>query len=114
MKKASTITVTINFTDSDGQPLDLTGAVINFMIKAMQSDADGAALINKTSTTDIQIASPLTGVATCKITATEANTIPNNKPLYSEAMAFYSADNTVVRTETQEFVLINNLIKAIS
>lgn len=112
MKKATTISVDIQFTQPDKvTPLNITGAGLRFMIKTALTVADTDALVSKQPTTNITDA-PL-GRCSTTITANEANNLPNNVPLYCEAMAVYGSGE-VVRTETQQFVLINNLIKALT
>lgn len=112
MKKSATITVDIQFVQDDGvTPVNITGATLRFMIKRLVSDLDAAALIDKVPTTNVTDA-PL-GKCSTSITATEANNLPNNVPLFCEAMAVFPGGE-VVRTETQGFTLVNNLIKALS
>lgn len=113
MKKASTIDVDIQFTEDDGiTAINITGATSSaFMIKDSESADDASALINKTPTTNATDAAQ--GKCSTSITATEANNLPANKPLYCEAFVVL-AGGRVVRTQTQRFVLQNNLIKAIS
>jgi hypothetical protein len=113
MKKAQHITVTVQFFEPDGKtPVPLTGASsIKFMVKENVTDADNIALLDKVPVSNVTNA-PL-GIALTNITAAEADVLPNNKPLFCEGMAVL-ADGSVVRTETQGFVLTNNLIKALS
>lgn len=113
MKKAQHIFVNIQFTEADKiTPVSLSGASsIKFMIKLNEADADVNALITKVPTS---VSGPANiGKAITTITAAESNTWPNNRPLFSEALAVL-ADGSVVRTETQVFVFTLNLIKALS
>ncbi|NOS92458.1 MAG: hypothetical protein HOP30_11085 [Cyclobacteriaceae bacterium] len=113
MKKASDITVTIQFFEPDEEtPVSLVGATsIKFMIKLKETDADNLALVSKVPVANGTNA-PL-GIAITNITAAEADGLPNNKQLFSEGMAIL-ADGSLARTKTQTFVFANNLIKALS
>lgn len=109
MKKAATIDVAITFTDANGLPLNITNCAIRFMVKTAENLPDNAALINKSA----NITDATKGKVAALITYTEAVNLPNNKPLFAEAVAMYP-DNTVVRTETLSFILLTNLIKSLA
>jgi hypothetical protein len=108
MKKAATIDAVITFTDANGLPLNITNCSVRFMIKTAENLPDNAALLNKNA----NVTDAVKGKATAQITYAESATLPNNKPLFMEAVATY-LDNTVVRTETLSFVLTTNLIKSL-
>lgn len=51
----------ITVTDEDGAAVDLTGTELRFMVKRWKRDADAAALISKSTSSGIAIASPQSG-----------------------------------------------------
>ena len=61
----------LTFTDADGNPIDLTGVVLNFIIKTNLSDSDDNAILNK----DVIVhTDPVGGTSQLHITEAESAT----------------------------------------
>ena len=61
-------------TDRDtGDPIDLTGAELTFMVKRDRRDADADAILAKTVGSGITVAAPTTGIAVVAIDAADTD-----------------------------------------
>lgn len=82
----------LNFTDSAGNPIDLTGATINFIVKSDKTAPDSAAVIDKdiTSHTD-----PTQGESKLVLTDIETDVTPN---VYYGEFTYISAVGALITT----------------
>lgn len=69
--RGDTFSVRLEFTDTDGTAIDITGWTIFFTLKRKKKDSDTEALISKTITS---IPNPTLGIYTFTLAASELNT----------------------------------------
>jgi hypothetical protein len=60
----------LNFADTDGVPIDITGWTIFFTLKLKKDDSDSEAIVSKTITS---LTDPLNGISIVTISHTEVN-----------------------------------------
>lgn len=88
---------------NEGVAVDITGNVVRLIIKKNESDADSAALFNKTQDTHT---SPTTGSGSISMTAAESAAMPLGTHYY--AYVYEETDGTIIKeyatTRDVEFV----------
>lgn len=75
---------------------DITGWTLSWMVKANRFDPDSAALIEKTTSDDIALTTPASGVCTVTVRDTDVNTLTGEVRYYHELKRTTSGAETVL------------------
>ena len=94
------------FTDDDGDPLDLTGKSVVFMIKRRVKDLDSDALY---TTTIVNHSDPTNGITEKAIAAAVTTTWLSRK--YFSQIRIVNADTTVNSSNIGDVEVLENLIE---
>jgi hypothetical protein len=100
VKKGTDVTFTVNFTDSDGVAVNITGWTVYFMVKTDINDLDADSLISKTITSHT---SPTTGQTS--FTITRANTEDLDFGIYVYDIQFIKDDGTRKGSSVDNFII---------
>ena len=98
MKKGTDQSYNFIFTDSSGDPIDITGWTIYFMVKDDINDTDAEALITKTVTTHT---SPTTGRSSLTIDREDTENLDYGK--YTYDFQLIKSDGNRIGTTVDDF-----------
>lgn len=100
------------YSDDGVTPANITAALITTMIKKSYKDIDANAVLTKTQAAGVTITSGVNGTCETLFTAAETLTFQSGSLFYEILVKLASGEH--IRSGAVEFIVDNNLIKALN
>jgi hypothetical protein len=97
------VTIPVTFTDSDGDPINLTGCTVFFTVKNEKSDDDDDAVISKSVTSHT---TPASGITQVVLTHTDTDIDPGS---YYWDLQIKDSAGKIQSTQVAQFEVIQDI-----